>query len=91
MAESEEYMATVRSAEELPNGVRPFERWVRLPNRPGERLQGLSRATVYSLIQAGKIKTANIRSPGKLTGIRLIWEQSLVDYIEAHVESGVQS
>ena len=81
----------MRSADELTNGVRPFERWVRLPNKPGERLQGLSRATVYSLIQGGKIKSANIRAPGKLTGIRLIWEKSLVDFIEKHVESGVQS
>ena len=81
----------VRSAEELTNGAKPFERWVRLPNKPGERLQGLSRAAIYNLIQAGKIKTANIRTPGKLTGIRLVWEQSLVDFIEGNVESAVSA
>ncbi len=78
----------VRSAAELTSGTKPFERWVRLPNKPGERLQGMSRAAIYNLIQSGRIKTANIRTPGKLTGVRLIWEQSIVDFIEKHVEIG---
>ncbi len=64
---------------------KPFEHWTRLPNKPGEKIQGFSRAGVYGLINAGLIRTAVIRQPGKTTGIRLIWEQSLVDYIERHV------
>jgi len=72
---------------ELTNGTGKFERWVRLPTKPGERLQGLSRASLYILINEGRIKSANIKKPGKLTGIRLIWLQSLMDYIEGCVES----
>jgi len=65
--------------------AKPFERWMRMPNKPGERIQGFSRAGIYRLIDAGKIRTAVIRQPGCTKGIRLIWEASLVAVIEKHV------
>ena len=72
---------------ELTDGEGKYEQWVRLPTKPGERLQGLSRAFIYILINEGQVKSACIKKPGKLTGIRLIWLQSLMDYIEGCVES----
>lgn len=85
MAESEGKMI-VRSEKELTQGDGANERWVGLPNKPGERLQGLSRASIYNIMPF--LKTANIRQPGKLTGRRLIWLPSLMAYIEQHVEAG---
>jgi hypothetical protein len=73
---------------ELPNGKEKNERWVRLPTKPGERLQGISRPSLYNWIEAGHIKSASIRQPGKLTGIRVIWLPSLLEFIEKHVETG---
>jgi len=71
---------------ELPSGTGKFERWTRLPTKPGDRLHGLSRAHLYQLIDLGEIKTASLKKPGKLTGVRVVWEQSVVDYIERHLE-----
>ena len=71
---------------DLPNGEGKFERWERLPTRAGERLQGMSRATLYNLIDAGILKSASIKQPGKLTGIRVIWLPSLMEHIEKNVE-----
>ncbi len=70
----------------LTDGDGKSERWERLPTRAGERLQGMSRATIYNLIDAGVVKSASIKRPGKLTGIRVIWLPSLLNYIEQHVE-----
>jgi predicted DNA-binding transcriptional regulator AlpA len=69
---------------ELTDGDGKFEKWERLPTRAGERLQGMSRATIYNLIDAGLVKSASCKQPGKLTGIRVIWLPSLMDYIEKH-------
>ncbi|QHI68591.1 hypothetical protein [Tichowtungia aerotolerans] len=71
---------------ELANGTGQLERWERLPTKPGERLQGLSRSCIYNLIDANKIKSASIKQPGKLTGIRVIWLPSLMEYIESCTE-----
>lgn len=70
------------------NQPNPYDRWVRMPNKPGEKLQGMARASLYNLINEGLIRSANIKQPGKLTGCRLIWEQSLVDYINRFAEGG---
>lgn len=77
-----------KSYDELSNGEGQSARWVRLPTNAGERLQGLSRATIYNLINDGVIKSASLKQPGKLTGIRVIWLPSLLEYIERHVEAG---
>jgi hypothetical protein len=61
--------------------------WTRLPTRPGERLQGLSRAHIYNLIADGAVKSACLRKPGATTGVRVIHVPSLLKYIEQHVEA----
>lgn len=63
------------------------EQWARLPTRPGERLQGLSRAHIYELIHDGAVRSACIRRRGARTGVRLIYVPSLLTYIERHVET----
>ena len=40
------------------------------------------------MIRTGKVRTACIRKPGRRTGCRLVWLQSLMDYVAAHVEKG---
>ena len=64
------------------------ERWIRLPSRGREPITGLSRAYFYELIKAGKIKSANIKKPGALTGCRLIWLPSVLSYSEKHAQGG---
>jgi len=59
------------------------ERWVGLPTRAGQRLQGLPRSAIYQGIDAGKIRSACIKQPGKLTGKRLVWLPSVLSYIES--------
>ncbi len=79
-------MAKQYSESELQNGNGQFERWVRLPTKPGERLHGQSRSYLYNLIDAGLVKSASLKQPGKLTGVRVIWLPSLMEFIERHVE-----
>lgn len=73
--------------EQLFNGAYP-NIWIRLPSKPGQRCpySGFSRALYYQKISEGSIKSAVIRQPGKLTGIRLIWLPSVLAYIEKHVD-----
>ena len=79
-------MAKQYDREELKDGAGPFERWEGLPTKPGQRLQGLSRSAIYQGIDAGRIKTACIKQPGKLTGKRLVWLPSVISYIESFTE-----
>ena len=74
--------------EVLIDGPGPYERWIRLPSKGHEPTTGLSRAHIYQLISAGKIKTASLRQPSKLTGVRVVWLKSLMDYIERHATGG---
>ena len=76
-------MAKAYTQEELTNGAGSLEQWVGLPTKPGQRLNGLSRSAIYQGIDAGKIKTACIKQPGKLTGKRLVWLPSVLEYIES--------
>lgn len=76
-------MTKVYREDQLTDGEGKHERWVRLPSKPGERLQGQSRATLYNWMDAGLIKSANIKRKGCLTGIRVIWLPSLMAYIES--------
>ncbi len=66
------------------DGQGPYDRWVRMPSHGREPNTGLSRAHIYQLIKNGKIKTASLRQPGKLTGVRVIWLRSLMSYIERY-------
>jgi len=79
-------MSKEYNREELTEGEGPFDVWTKLPTKPGQRLQGLSRSAVYIGIDSGKIKTACIKQPGKLTGSRLVWLPSVIAYIESFVE-----
>lgn len=72
-----------KCVEGLTNGAGLFEQWVGLPTKPGERLNGLSRSAIYQGIDSGKIKSACIKQPGKLTGKRLVWLPSVMAYIES--------
>ena len=74
--------------ETLVDGTGKYERWVRLPKRGHEQNCGLSRPFIYELIRTGKVRSACIRKPGRRTGCRLVWLQSLMDYVAAHVEKG---
>ncbi len=62
------------------------EKWIRIPREGRCPETGLSRAHYYALIKEGKVKSACIKKPGKLTGVRLVWLPSVLDYIERHVE-----
>jgi hypothetical protein len=62
------------------------EDWVRLPVRPRERYQGLARATILELVDAGHVKSAVLRKPGSKRSIRLISRSSLLRYLESCVE-----
>jgi hypothetical protein len=64
------------------------EIWIRLPTKGQCPRTGLSRAKFYELINAGKIKSASLKDPGKLTGVRLVWLPSVMAYIERHVQLG---
>lgn len=66
------------------------EVWIRPPVKGRCPYTGLSRGTFYNLIARGLIKSANIKQPGKLTGIRLIWLPSVLTYIEKHVEGAAK-
>jgi hypothetical protein len=46
-----------------------------------ERIWGIKRGLLYSLIKQGAIKSAVIRRKGARTGIRLIQLQSVRDYV----------
>jgi predicted DNA-binding transcriptional regulator AlpA len=60
--------------------------WIRLPTKGRCPHTGLSRSHFYTLIAAGAIRSANVRSPGKLTGVRLVWLPSVMEHIERFVE-----
>jgi hypothetical protein len=60
--------------------------WFRLPIRGGDPRFGITRPTYYKLIREGAIKSACIRKPGSLTGIRLVNTESVRRFVERHVE-----
>ena len=74
---------------DLQEQAGPNDRWVRLPPvRKRCPYSGQSRGYLYELIKAGKIKSASLKKPGNLTGVRVIWLPSLLAYIERHAEGG---
>lgn len=64
----------------------PRDRWIRLPTKGRCPFTGMSRGWFYNAIHRGVIKSASIRQPGKLTGVRVVYLASVMDYIEKHVE-----
>jgi hypothetical protein len=65
--------------------------WHRMP-KPGERLAGLTRTTWFEIIQDPQsgVRSAVIRKPGRVRGIRLIFMPSAFAYLNrlAGMESG---
>jgi hypothetical protein len=37
---------------------------------------------LFDLIAKGKVKSANLKKPGNMRGVRLVWLPSVYDYIE---------
>ena len=59
----------------------PVPRWIRIPQ--AVKYSQLSRAFVYRLISAGKIKSISIKSEGKEKGVRLVDRESIEAYFES--------
>ena len=77
--------------ESLMDGPGAYERWIRMPKRGHEPNCGLTRPHIYNLIRAGKIRSACLRQPGKVTGVRVVWLKSLMDYVERFAAGGEES
>lgn len=67
------------------NGVLPV--WIRVPARGPEHYTGFSRAKLYELAAAGKVRSVSIREPGQIKGTRLFNLQSVLDFIARHEEA----
>ena len=62
------------------NGLLPV--WVRAPVVGPEHYSGFSRAKLYQLVAAGKIRSVSIREPGQIKGVRLFELASILSFIE---------
>lgn len=56
------------------------EHWIRLP-KPGDRFYGLCRSTLDQLCIRGTIRSAVIKKPGAVRGIRLMYLPSFQEYL----------
>jgi hypothetical protein len=63
-------------------------RWIRVPTRGHCPHAGLSRAAYYELIKDGKIRSASVRRPGALRGMRLVWLPSVMAYLDRFATGG---
>jgi hypothetical protein len=57
--------------------------WIRPPKQGVEFYSGLSRAKLYELAGAGKIRSVSIREPGQVKGTRLFNLESTLTFIES--------
>jgi hypothetical protein len=62
--------------------------WVRAPVRGNEYFSGMSRPKLYELARSGVIRSASLRQPGQIKGVRLFHLRSILDYIERHASGG---
>src|SRR5262245_28989103 len=60
--------------------------WQRMP-KPFERLEGLSKTTIFEQVKLGHIKSAHVKAPGAVRGIRLIWMPSLYAWLDSISET----
>jgi|GEM_PF-1086380 len=60
--------------------------WVR-PSQ-ATKVFGIGRTKLYELIAEGKIKSVSLKKRGTARGTRLISYDSLVDFVESHVDGG---
>lgn len=66
--------------DERDAALRPV--WVRAPRNGGvERYSSLGKGTMYALDAGGFIKSACLKRPGAVRGVRLFHLQSILDYI----------
>ena len=72
-------------ADQVTNGVGDAV-WDRFPNKG--YYFGCSRAFWYQQIRAGKIRTALIKQPGQIRGMRLVWRPSVRAFIERYAVEG---
>ena len=59
--------------------------WLRVPQ--AVQLTGLSRSKIYELLSSGAIRSASLRNPGQRHATRLIDRESLLAFIDSHVET----
>jgi hypothetical protein len=52
------------------------------------RWSNIGRTNIFALIKAGRIRSINLRQPGRAKGRRLIHVPSLRAYLLAHAEGG---
>ena len=55
--------------------------WARFP-RPGERVMGFGRSTLYQLASEGSIRTVALKRPGAVHGMRFVYLPSLAALLE---------
>jgi hypothetical protein len=70
---------------EIPSHL-STEEWARLPTKPGERFEGLSRTTLLELWEQGDVEIAAVRKRGSQKAIRLLNLASLRTYLKTCVE-----
>ena len=58
--------------------------WIRSPKGGPEHYCGFTRAKLYELAGKGAIRTASIREPEQVKGVRLFNLASILDYIQRH-------
>ena len=63
-------------------------RWIRIPTRGHCPHAGISRGAYYDLIKANKIRTASLRRPGAVRGMRLVWLPSIMAYLDKFASGG---
>ena len=62
------------------NGLLPV--WIRSPKSGNEHYTGFSRAKLYEMAGAGKIRSVSIREPGQVKGVRLFELASILTFVE---------
>ena len=60
--------------------------WDRFPSKG--YYQGASRPFWYQMMREKKIKTALIKQPGRVRGMRLVWRPSVLAFIEQYAVKG---
>lgn len=69
-----------------PNGPQRRPEW--LDAKGATEIFTLSRATLYRLAEAGKIRTTSLRERGKLKGRRLFNYDSIRQFLESRATGG---
>ena len=57
--------------------------WIRAPRVGREFFTGFTRAALYEMASAGRIRTCSVRKPGRIRGTRLFHLGSILAFIES--------